>query len=207
MARYNEILVGRYNRAMQKLLQMKGEASLVTLSEEISPTFTLFYGAENRYLEGWDRFATILNQPAVAANQSVVRLRNPATSNAVAVIEKAKGISLVADQPIFGIGITALDLATVVAMTGSKLDPRGRPNPALFLSRQATTAAAPALDTNIDQVVYPATGGSQDFITFEDQEVPLLPGMAVQIFSNTVNAGLTVSYIWRERFLEEAERT
>ncbi len=89
MARFNEILVGRYNRMVQKLLSMKGTATLVTFSDEAMAVLPLFYGAENRYLEGWDRFGVAVGTAAGAAgNRTVWRLRNPTNSNVVTVVEK-----------------------------------------------------------------------------------------------------------------------
>src|SRR5216684_1967801 len=87
MARFNEINVGRYNRALQKLLGMKGEASVPILASEIAPSFVLPYGVENRYLEQWNRFGLGMNVTATAGNQSAFRLRNPAGSNVIAVVE------------------------------------------------------------------------------------------------------------------------
>ncbi len=67
MARYNEILVGRYNRFLQKLLSMKGPASMPQLAGELQATFPFFNGVENRNLEGWGRWATRGVQLGVAA--------------------------------------------------------------------------------------------------------------------------------------------
>src|SRR6266851_4747570 len=64
MARFNEILVGRYNRSLQKLLSMKGQAVMPQLASELQPTFSFFSGAENRYLESWERFGN--RQPPAA---------------------------------------------------------------------------------------------------------------------------------------------
>src|SRR6266852_4829039 len=88
VAKYNEILVGRYNRYLQKLLGMKGQAHAPQLSSEISVNLQLFNGVETRYLEGWNRFSTSMNVAAVAALLSGAQLRNPAASNVILVIEK-----------------------------------------------------------------------------------------------------------------------
>src|SRR5467141_951604 len=87
MARFNEILAGRYNRFLQKLFQLKGGPPSAQLASEVMPVFPFFTGVEHRYLEGWDRYAIFLTQPAVAAQNSALRIRNPATSNIVIVIE------------------------------------------------------------------------------------------------------------------------
>jgi hypothetical protein len=54
MAKYNEILTGRYNRFIQKLFSMKGPAPAPQLSSDIAMQMSFFNGVENRYLEGWD---------------------------------------------------------------------------------------------------------------------------------------------------------
>src|SRR5260370_18480671 len=87
MARYNEILVGRYNRMLQKLFGMKGGVVAPQLASEISAAFPLFSGVENRYLESWNRFTSVVNQVALAGTPAQWQLRNT-TSNVIAVIEK-----------------------------------------------------------------------------------------------------------------------
>jgi hypothetical protein len=47
---------------------------------------------------------------------------------------------------------------------------------------------------------------SQDFILFNDQELTLLPGDALQVNSGQNALTLLISAIWRERSLEESER-
>jgi hypothetical protein len=86
MARFNEILVGRYNRLLQKLYSMKGPVPAPQLASEISTTFNLFNGPENRYLESWALFQRAIIFAAVAAQVNAVRLRNPAGSNVVGVV-------------------------------------------------------------------------------------------------------------------------
>src|SRR5207245_11471807 len=89
MARFNEIQVGRYNRFIQKLLQIKGPPSMAQVATEMQPVFQFFNGAENRYLEGWLRYGQAASVTAGGAGTFfMVRLRNPATSNVIAVVEK-----------------------------------------------------------------------------------------------------------------------
>jgi len=46
-----------------------------------------------------------------------------------------------------------------------------------------------------------------DFIGTDIQEITLLPGDALQVEDTVVNQQVVVSFIWRERLLEESERT
>ncbi len=80
MARYNEILVGRYNRRLQKLFSMKGEPPAPQLSTEIGTTLNLFSGIEERYLEGWAVFSLHVNNTVGAGVNAGVRFRNPVAS-------------------------------------------------------------------------------------------------------------------------------
>jgi hypothetical protein len=204
MARFNEILVGRYNRLVQKLFSMKGGASLVTIADEMMPVLPFFHGVENRYLEGWDRFGFNVSVAGTVGNNSGVRIRNPSASNVIVVFEKLNVVPLTAaDQPLLQIIGSAADLGTLVASANSRLDTRGRNQFSLSFSK-ASPAANPGVF--IDQLGV-AIGTDGEFIISIQQELPLLPGDAYQISSNVLNQGLQVSARWRERFLEESERT
>ncbi len=203
MARFNEILVGRYNRLVQKLFSMKGPASLVTISDEMMAVFPFFHGAENRYLEAWAKFGVTLLQPAVALNASGIRLRNPTGSNVVAVLEKILiSNQAVADDVTAQLNGAAGDLATVAA-SGQRFDVRGVTASTLIPSRAAPAAS---IGGGFLRFTFPANALPVDVITADIQEIPLLPGDAIQIFSNNVNQALLVNFLWRERFLEDSER-
>ncbi len=200
MAIYNEILVGRYNRALQKLLGMKGPASMNQLAGELITTFNLFYGTENRYLESWDRYAVENEQTAGAGNTAFLRIRNPTNSGVVAVIEKCELNISTQDLVTWQIGTATADLASVVANVRNNLDFRNqRVNPALINS--STTGAA-ALNV-IGKYTVAVTG--KDLILTHNQEWPLLPGDAIQFQNTSVLLTLRANLIWRERVMEESE--
>lgn len=205
MARYNEILAGRYNRFLQKLLSMKGGPPSPQLATEVSVNIQLFNGVENRYLESWERFAVLSNQVAVAAQTCAVRYRNPAGSNLMAVLEALWCWGLTtADQPTLSNSISNVaDLATL--LNPAQLDGRSRPNSSLIASQ--TTAASVALTGARSILVgaYNAANTPFKFIDFDDQEITLTPGMTYQVAAASVNVGMAVSAIWRERFLEDSE--
>ena len=210
MAVYNEIGIGRWNRFIQKLCDMKGGPPARQLSSEINFSHSIFHGAENRYLEQWDRFANGNIVPTGGAGAfGVQRYRNPAGSNIIAVIEKLLivcGTAATADTFFIDAGATNVDVANIFAYgTGIRLDPRGRANPTLILSTQ-NAGAAPALGTT--RAVGAASGQTNlwDYIFTDNQEFPLLPGDAFQVRNNTANVTNQVSIVWRERFLEPAER-
>src|SRR5258708_893380 len=206
MARFNEILAGRYNRYRQKLFVLKGGPPSAQRASEVMPTFSFFTGVENRYLEGWDRFGNSSSQAGVAAVTSGIRLRNPLGSGTIAVVEKifVHNAAGAVDQPLLQIGAIAVDLNTITTMTGVRLDSRGRPNPTLINSRSAAVSAV-NLTANLLQYALNANTQNFDLLVFEEQEITMLPGDALQVISNTVNTQMSVSFFWRERALEESE--
>src|SRR6266481_7869116 len=88
MAVYNEIGIGRWNRFIQKITDIKGSPPARQLASEIVFQHPIFSGQENRYLESWDRFGIGLSVGPIAAQQSGVRLTNPSSSNVILVVEK-----------------------------------------------------------------------------------------------------------------------
>jgi hypothetical protein len=210
MARYNEILAGRFNRALQKTFSMKGEPPAPQLASEIQAALQMMSGAEARYLEGWNRFAVTVSQVAGGAgNRAGIRLRNPVNSGIVVVVEKIVLQMGVADTPFLTIG-AAVDLTpTIVA--NSAWDNRGSPTPNAILSASGNTGAVLGL------TAWQGVGGVNsmlEVITDSIHEFPLLPQKtaasgdgAVTMYANTLNQGITASFWWRERVLEDSEKT
>src|SRR5260370_22739609 len=89
MARYNEILTGRYNRLLQKLLQMKGGPPAPQLASEISPQLSIpDLGVESRFHLGWNSFAFAINTASGVGTASAAQLRNPPNSKVIGVVHK-----------------------------------------------------------------------------------------------------------------------
>jgi hypothetical protein len=204
VALFNEILTGRFNRAFQKFFGIKGGAPTPQLSTEIQPGIGMFWGAECRYLESWDRFGAFFSQPAGGAgNFSQVRLRNPAGSNVVAVFEKIlyTNSNAAADSCQMTIASQSADLTTGVAMTANRFDNRGRPNPTLIASR-----GTPATITANQFAANVLANTFYEMILDSIHELTLLPGDAITVGNGIANAIAQVSFWWRERGLEEGER-
>jgi hypothetical protein len=205
MAVYNEILVGRFNRALQKMFGMKGGPPAPQLASEVAMTLSMFYGCENRYLEAWDRFGTNLSVAGVAGQQTGIRFRNPAGSNVIAVIEKMNFAASVAQLLSLGIQVGLGDLASTLGLGSRRFDPRGRINPALIGSSDAS-AAVVALNASI-AFLQGSVGVLTEVIFEENQELPLLPGDSYQITTTVANSNLNGTIWWRERALEPSEVT
>jgi hypothetical protein len=205
MARFNEILVGRYNRLIQKLFGMKGDAALFQLSTEMMAMLPMFTGNENRYLESWDLFGISMGPTGGAGQQAGTRLRNPAGSNVVVVVH---GMIIVAGGTGQNISVfqtqSNVDMTNVSSTTTSRLDARGRSAPTAVPSSSINAGAAPAVQT-----FFMALLANSPFQLVNDavQEIPLLPGNTLDAITTSLAANLIVSYLWRERLLEESERT
>jgi hypothetical protein len=208
MAIFNEILVGRYNRALQKLLAIKGPPPVRQVGGEIVPAFTIFYGAENRYLEGWNRFGVAGSAGPVAAQPNNFRFRNPAKSGVIAVIEKITFSSAANDLLAGGRILSAGVLPTIdltVAQNGFQIDLRqGDPNTLNSACRTSRdTGSSP--NTNTFWLAQVLANTPVDVMVDENQEYVVAPGDVLQFDSTTVNTKCTLAWLWRERPIEESE--
>jgi len=211
MAVLNEILVGRFNRFLQKWLSMKGPASMNTLSPELVAVVPVFHAAEDRYLEGWGRFGLLLQQGGGGAGQfSKANLRNPSSSNVVAVIEKIRVgfASLAANMSVtLSIAPGAADLSVIPGTANTRFDARGPAQSVCIPSREPSVGAQ--VGVLIDEVFLgtgAGPGDTADFLVTDMQELPLLPGDSYRVQGNSATIGLDISFWWRERFLEDSER-
>ncbi len=203
MARYNEILVGRFNRALTKLFSMKGEAPAPQLSSDVQAGFVFPLGAEFRYLESWDRFCVQHSFAASLGNTNAYRLRNPAASNAVMVVEKILTCAVTAlDTLIVDSLATAIDF-TLDNVSIVRLDSRTQRQSAMQAS--STQAVGPV--GNAILLLRQGADTTFDVLSDTQHEIPVLPGSAIQVRSSTANQASLVSFMWRERQLEESERT
>ncbi len=202
MAKFNEILTGRFNRALQKGLQLKGGPPSAQLASEIMPTLAHFRGREDRFLESWNLYGSAGAGVATAGIVTGFRLRNPKTSGVVAVVEKLyfhnrQGLDQVnldfrRDNPgDFG------TLATPV-----QLDGRNAGNSALVAS---SASAAVTVVGTLGTFGVTAAFQDREVILTDDQEITLLPGSALSVISGTINTSVEGAMWWRERALEESE--
>jgi len=214
MARFNEILVGRFNRALQKLTGIKGMASVPQLGTEVMANFEFPLGNEFRYLESWFRYRAFVTSGPVAAVTSGISLRNPANSNVVAVIEQLffpRLSSDVASQTNINRGQATADLDTTAGLTGGsqREDPRGQSASTCVLSINSVALVTLTNPTLILMIGSGAGGGLDNSpISNPNQEILLMPGDAIQLSEQNAQNQLTrCGFCWRERFLEESERT
>ena len=191
MALHNEILVGRFNRWLQKLTGIKAEPPAPQLASEISPNLQFLSGVEDRAMQGWFRFGVSILL-AAGTNNASVRLRNNAGSNRLVVFEKLKAGSDAATRVALETQTLNTDLASVVAASSNMAwDKRmNQGSPVVISSDQNGN---PALSLLRDEVVLTLNSLSQDFLVTDDQEVILSPGEAIQMRCITLNTTLRVA--------------
>lgn len=210
MAIFNEILTGRFNRALQKLTSIKGGAAVKQLGSEIMPVIQIPLGNEFRYLESWMLFGVATSLGPSAANNPAMRLRNPTGSNTIAVVHKLTFTNQAATATQFnfeGPAPQASDLAGNQTASVTRFDARGNQNTSLLFSTQQNSPLAGMPGANTPAIIMLAGNSSWDLIMDPIHEFPLLPGDAFQVRGPAVNTEIAVILWWRERALEESERT
>lgn len=207
MARHNEILTGRHNRFLQKLFSMKGPPPAPQLTSEITPVHHILTGAENRYIESWNRFAVGAVTAQVAAQNSAVRLRNPAGSNAIGVIERLSFSEGAGDTVLVVQNTNGVALATAIGQRCLDNRPVAGSSSTLGATLQTSIGNNIAVVGGVVARCFIAPNPDYIFIVTENQEITLLPGDDLTLYTTAVNVFLTANFMWRERFLEDSERT
>lgn len=197
----SDLQIGRVTRFFQKWSGIKGKGFPVSLSSEIQPSLDIFSGVENRFLDSFYRYAAFQIVAAQGAAPSVLRLRNPSGSGVIAVVEFATASEGAADLMFLNIGLTSADLGTV--LTPAKLDSRIASTTSSLVLSSGTAAS---LGTNINGKSNIANG-AVDFVLDGNQELVLNPGVALQISSNSNNVAINAAFGWRERALEDSEKS
>jgi hypothetical protein len=206
MARYNEILVGRYNRYFQKLFGMKGAPPAPQLASEVTTALPLFTGAENRYLEGWQRFGLgIRSSLPAAGNRAAWRIRNPSGSNLIAVIERldVTPFSLTDTINLFYNAIaTTLPTENQSNLTGIGTDFRGVTNSTCIIS---TSINFGLVGTGPIWLGQTAVNTVASYVLTDIQELVMAPGSQYTYVPTSLVNEVEVNCFWRERSLEESE--
>jgi hypothetical protein len=202
MARYNEILVGRYNRFLQKFLGIKGGPPAPQLATEVSPNLQLDDAnyLENRWNQSWRSFGLGSVSPAVAAALSFFRISNLAGSGVIVVIEKAfvgSGTGANQDQ----LQLTRGPVGAVAGSIGAVRDLRISGGSAANL----TTGSAAAFSGVSLWFANVKSFTTVDVILTQNQEIVLMPNDVLTFWGTTVNTPISAGFFWRERALEEGE--
>jgi hypothetical protein len=204
MAVYNEILAGRFNRALQKLFSMKGGAPAAALGGDIQAALEFPLTEAEDYLWTLEPFGLGATQAAVAAVSSGIRFRNPLTSGIVCIIDSlTTSVVGAADTFFLDIGPTSADLTTLTS-SPNPLDARGNAQSPIIGSR-SNTVSAPGIGGSASDVIALVAATSWQWCL--KRGFPLLPGWAIQVRNNTVNTAQQTGMRWRQRPLEDSEKT
>lgn len=148
----------------------------------------------------------MFGQVPQAGQFGVFRLRNPAGSNVIAVFESIAYSSALVDAALLlQLQTTNADMSVISLSPRASLDNRTRQLPTLIASRNDAVTAAVSLGNRQGRAI--AANTSVEFILNDDQQIPLLPGDAIQLQAGVANQQFNSSFVWRERFLEDSERT
>ncbi len=205
MAKYNEILTGRYNKFITKLFGMKGPAPAPQLSSDIAMQMAFFNGVENRFLESWNRYCITAVSNGGGTNFPQIRFRNPTTSKVIAVIERVRFVNnAAADKPFITFAAGLSDL-TALALPRTVVDLRQGPNvqSTLVISFANNQAASGATFWQGNMPI----GVDVEALLKSDDELIVAPNDAMNLFGNVVANAITVIVLWRERSLEDSELT
>lgn len=221
MAMFNEILVGRFNKALNDLFGIKAGAPAPSLAGDIGAQIQLDQSGatERRFLEGWDKFAFTSQQAGLAANKTRFKVRNPDGSNVVAVVEKlywdvteaaASTVTLAyLNGNVIGTSPDSTNFTNVFGATSAvPFDRRTTRNGTLVFSTVNDATGLPAGYVVIAQHQVIAGVSNYDEFFYEDQTIPMLPGSSL-IMEVPAAAGATpfgMIFWWRERPLEDSEK-
>lgn len=201
MARYNEIQHGRFARGVQRIFGVRGEVPVASLAGEVSVVWELFTGLEDHFPQQIEHFSGIVSIAANAANTPGFQIRNPANSGVVATIEKLLVSPIVAQDTEVTIGSVAAELTT--STTSQNRDGRGRPVGTCVLSSSNTSPAA------LGNPIWLANGNLVpiEVIIRPTDEIVLFAGGGLRVTWSAVNQAVRATIYWRERVIEDAEKT
>jgi hypothetical protein len=207
MARFNEILTGRYNRYLQKLLQIKGGPPSAQLASEITPNFDVEHTpVETRILMGFERFWCAANAGPSPGVISAFQIQNPAGSNILAVLE-----SLIVSVSVASEIDMSISFSNPATLTNSFASTRQDSRGIALSTGTGTPILVSSFGGAIGQLPV-GIGGVQlaaltpfQWIQDTDQQIMLAPSTAIRIQTLVVNDLFIVQGIFRQRALEESE--
>lgn len=190
-------------KALQTRFSLSPDFTL-NLSPEIAAVIPLEM-PELLFQQGWRRFSRGFQVAGVAAQNSQARIGLQSTTNVILVLERVIITNNNAGNGNWtyntGTAIGSTSLGTLVANTPAARD-----------SRQAF--ALPMAETSLTNTAAPftvsgtllSTNGS---VPIELPGAPwiLTPGATLTVQAQTVNQAMDITFVWRERFLQDQENT
>jgi len=193
-----KIEIGRYSDRLRRMLGMKGASDVATeLSPEVSPVIVLEQaGAEWEFLQGVRLCGVSTLLLGVAANRSILRLRNPLRSGVIATVTQTEYVSTALPDVNLQRGREQVDLATIGAT--AVRDTRWGPQSALFRTAlQASSTNGGAVPAGEDVLWRIRTLANTRNIY--SSHYVLIPGDSVDLSTVTVNTPIIGTFTWKER--------
>jgi len=205
MALFNEILVGRYNGILHKLLNMKEGAPAPTLSSDIGASICLEDDRpEWQFLGGEWRGNGLVTRAADAGNFSFMGLFNGQNTGVLGIVEEIWINNATAAAAAYTIrtGVT----------TALGTNTRGVATDLRWLGKGSTLI----LGSNIEAAPTGTSLGRVDvaansflripfFFIMPPTDITPTPSNLV-VEGNLINTGVQVTFLWREHAMEQSER-
>jgi len=200
----SKIESGRWSEQLRRMFGMKGQELVsAELSPEVSPTIQLEGpDAEWNFLKGVRDCAAGDTLAAAVGFQSKWRVRNPADSGVIGILEE---IELVSSTGALAYRVTGnaqtVNFPTVVlsAVTDGRWGAIGDARPALIVSASNTQATGPAGE------IFVETRRAVDVEFRYSRPLVLIPGACVDFGTPSFNLALFMWVRWRERAVAALE--
>ncbi len=195
-----EIQQNRYDQLIRRVANIVSPGSMV--NDALNELFPMIdvenLNAELALLTGWRLGFSSTAQNALAANQNLVQLFNPADSSLLVVLERADFRNSVSQIIEYGLATAALTNFTA--------------NQAMRDTREGILTSPVAQLREVQQVASIAAFGQfllQADVTFTMEEKAglfvLAPGTGITFSTTVVNTTSLIQFLWRERLAEPAE--
>ena len=199
----SKIETGRFSELLRRGLGMKGVSEVAgELSPELSPTWQVEgITVEWDFLKGKKLCVATATVAAAVGFQSVIRLRNPATSRVLAVLDEVVWVTDPADSSSVRYGIANVDLS----VAGGTLVRDHRWEASSATVRAALLFSTDNTGDTVDGQLVHRTSRAADVEAQLPGKIVLTPGDSVDLATGAVNVALQATYIWSERRLPDLE--
>lgn len=198
----NEIMAGRYNAVLHKLLQIGSGAPAPILAPEVIAAIVLEADRpEWLFLGGMQAGMGMGYAPAQVAARSILTLENPSGSGALVTIEKMWGFVATGEYMLMDRCTTADTVGYTPLAVTRVLDGRLADQPTVAIM-QRTAAALP---TGTFARLIDGGDGTYSFFKLDNPLIVLAPGTAIRVAGSADNSPIYVNFLWRERVLEQSE--
>jgi hypothetical protein len=193
---------GQYASLLRRYLGMTGVSDVIDeLAPEMSAVFVLeSERPEWEFLKGARLLGYAQTVPALAGNNSAIRLRNPTNSGVVAIVTHLSIGSNLATSSTVTHGAQPADQATINGY-GIR-DGRQTPNAGAIIASSGYAALG---GSAIDACLNGANTCFKLWNGINDTAVVLAPGFALNVGHNVANIDLVVGVHWLEKRLDALE--